>query len=116
MSAGSDTTTFSPPMPLRSLGTDNVLFGVVAEQENDMAANTSILNGLIETSKDGEKGFRTAADEARDPELKQIFLARAEDCAKGATQLQKIVARYGGEPETGGSVAGAVHRGWVNLK
>jgi len=81
-----------------------------------MAKSTSILNDLIETSKDGEKGFRTAADDTKDPELKQIFLQRAEDCARGAAQLQKIVARYGDEPETGGSVLGAVHRGWVNLK
>ena len=81
-----------------------------------MAEKTSILNDLIETSKDGEKGFLTAAGEVKDSELKQIFLERAEDCARGAAQLQKIVARDGGEPETGGSVAGALHRGWVNLK
>jgi uncharacterized protein (TIGR02284 family) len=81
-----------------------------------MAKSTSILNDLIETSKDGEKGFRTAADDTKNPELKQIFLQRAEDCAQGAAQLQKIVARQGEDPETGGSVLGAVHRGWVNLK
>ena len=81
-----------------------------------MAENTSILNDLIETSKDGEKGFRTAADDTKDQELKQVFLQRAEDCARGAAQLQKIVSRYGDKPETGGSVLGAVHRGWVNLK
>jgi len=81
-----------------------------------MANTASILNNLIETSKDGEKGFRTAANDAHNPELKQIFLARADDCAKGASQLQSLVARYGGKPEDGGSVAGAVHRGWVNLK
>ena len=81
-----------------------------------MAEKTSILNDLIETSKDGEKGFLTAAGEVKSAELKQIFLERAEDCARGAAQLQKIVARDGGDPETGGSVAGALHRGWVNLK
>ena len=81
-----------------------------------MADSTSILNDLIETSKDGEKGFRTAADDSRNPDLKQIFLQRAEDCARGAAQLQKIVARYGDKPETGGSLLGAVHRGWVNVK
>ena len=81
-----------------------------------MAESTSILNDLIETSKDGEKGFRTAADDTRNPELKQIFLQRADDCARGAAQLQKIVGRYGDKPETGGSVLGALHRGWVDVK
>jgi len=82
-----------------------------------MAENiTSILNGLVETSKDGEKGFRTAAENTKSDELKRTFLKRADDCAKGATELQQIVARRGDKPEQGGSVAGALHRGWVNLK
>ena len=77
---------------------------------------TSTLNNLIETSKDGEKGFRAAAEDTKDSELKRIFLARAEDCARGADELQRVVSRSGEKPETGGSVAGAVHRGWMNLK
>ena len=82
-----------------------------------MADNiTSILNGLVETSKDGEKGFRTAADNTKSSELKPVFLKRADDCAKGATELQQILAHRGGKPEQGGSIAGALHRGWVNLK
>ena len=81
-----------------------------------MASITSTLNNLIETSKDGEKGFRTSSESARSPELRQLFLRRAEDCAKGAAELQAIVARLGKEPEDGGSVAGAIHRGWVNIK
>jgi uncharacterized protein (TIGR02284 family) len=82
-----------------------------------MADNiSSILNELVETSKDGEKGFRTAAEDTKNAELKAIFLRRADDCAKGADDLQELVSRLGGRPEEGGSVAGAMHRGWVNLK
>lgn len=82
-----------------------------------MADNiTSVLNDLVETSKDGEKGFRTAAEDTNNPELKTIFIRRADDCAKGAAELQQIVVRLGGKPEQGGSVAGAMHRGWVDLK
>lgn len=77
---------------------------------------TSVLNELVETSKDGEKGFRTAAEDTKNAELKTVFLRRAEDCKKGAIELQQLVSRLGGEPEEGGSVAGAMHRGWVNLK
>ena len=81
-----------------------------------MADNTSMLNDLIETSKDGENGFRSAAEDAKSAELKATFLRRAEDCAKGASELQQLVSRMGGNPEQGGSVAGAMHRGWMDLK
>jgi uncharacterized protein (TIGR02284 family) len=88
----------------------------LSPKELPMANTTSILNDLIETSKDGEKGFLMSAENAKDPELKALFRQRAEDCARGATELQSIVSRMGGDPEKSGSVAGAVHRGWVNLK
>ena len=82
-----------------------------------MASDTaSILNNLIEISKDGEQGFRAAAEDTKSAELKQVFLSGAQDCAKAVAELQPLVARFGEEPETSGSVAGAVHRGWMNLK
>ena len=81
-----------------------------------MSDLTSILNDLVETSKDGEKGFRAAAEDTKNTELQSVFLRRAQDCATGAADLQRLVTRLGGKPEEGGSVAGAVHRGWVNLK
>ena len=48
---------------------------------------TSILNDLVETSKDGEKGFRTAAEDTKNAELQAVFLRRAQDCATGAADL-----------------------------
>lgn len=81
-----------------------------------MSNITSILNDLVETSKDGEKGFRTAAEDTKNAELKSIFMQRADDCAKGAAELQRLVSRMGAKPEQGGSVAGAMHRGWVDVK
>ena len=82
-----------------------------------MANNVvSVLNDLIETSKDGEKGFRAAAEDTKDSELQSVFLRRAQDCATSAVDLQQLVAKYGGKPEMAGSVGGAVHRGWMNLK
>jgi uncharacterized protein (TIGR02284 family) len=77
---------------------------------------TSVLNDLVETSKDGDKGFRAAADDTKTAELQAIFLRRSQDCATAAADLQQLVVRLGGKPESKGSVAGAVHRGWVHLK
>ncbi|KNH06139.1 hypothetical protein BRCH_02141c [Candidatus Burkholderia brachyanthoides] len=75
-----------------------------------------VLNDLVETSKDGEKGFLKAAEDTRDPSLKLLFQSRAEACSAGARELQELVQRLGGKPETGGSMAGALHRGYVDVK
>ncbi|MFP3566509.1 ferritin-like domain-containing protein [Paraburkholderia sp. SIMBA_030] len=82
-----------------------------------MATNVvSVLNDLIETSKDGEKGFRRAVDDAHDAQLKTMLLACAEDCMRGARELQDVVQGLGGKPEAHGSMSGALHRGWVDVK
>jgi uncharacterized protein (TIGR02284 family) len=74
------------------------------------------LNDLIETSKDGEHGFRTCADGIKSAHLKQLFQQAAERCAQGAAELQAKVRNLGGDPEKSGSVSGSLHRGWVNVK
>jgi uncharacterized protein (TIGR02284 family) len=74
------------------------------------------LNDLIETSKDGETGFRDAYEHAQAPELKQVFLARAEDCRNAVIELQGLVSRLGGTPEDSGTLTEAMHRGWASAK
>ncbi|MBI0331414.1 PA2169 family four-helix-bundle protein [Burkholderia plantarii] len=76
----------------------------------------SVLNDLVETSKDGQLGFEKAAQDAHDPQLKTLFQTRAADCARSVGELQALVQQLGGDPKTGGSATGALHRGWVNLK
>jgi uncharacterized protein (TIGR02284 family) len=76
----------------------------------------SVLNNLIETSKDGEKGFLKASEDSRDPELKTLFAQCSQRCAQGAQELQTAVAGAGGSPEDTGSIAGALHRGWISVK
>ena len=75
-----------------------------------------VLNGLIESSKDGEYGFKECAEHAKSPNIKSVLAARSADCASGAAELQRLVTTYGGEPETGGSALGAMHRGWVSVR
>ncbi|MBA4263839.1 MAG: aldehyde dehydrogenase [Comamonadaceae bacterium] len=74
------------------------------------------LNTLIETAKDGEYGFSQCAEHTKSTSIKQIFLARAKDCAQAASELQSLVVMYGGPPEKGGSASGSLHRGWVSVK
>ena len=81
--------------------------------DNDV---TSQLNELIETSKDGEKGFRKAAQDTKTTELRVVFSEGALRCAEGARELQELVLGLGGEPVKSGSTAGALHRGWISVK
>ena len=76
----------------------------------------STLNGLIETCKDGEEGFRSAAGGVQRSDLKSLFNEYSRQRADLASELQLEVARIGGAPEVSGSVSGALHRGWINLK
>ena len=76
----------------------------------------STLNTLIETCRDGEQGFREAAKNLKDPSVKSMFTEIAYERAKFAEELKSEVERLGGTPDEGGSISGAAHRGWVNVK
>jgi uncharacterized protein (TIGR02284 family) len=76
----------------------------------------SVLNNLIETCKDGEQGFRTAAEGLTSPEIKSRFQQYARERAQMSSDLQVEVRRLGGDPERSGSMAGAMHRGWLDIK
>lgn len=76
----------------------------------------STLNDLIETCKDGERGFQMAAENINDRELMALFNSYSHQRAQFAEELQTEVRRLGGDPEQRGSVGGALHRGWINIK
>ncbi len=78
----------------------------------------STLNDLIETSKDGEKGFKVCAEDAsgRHPQIKAMLAERGRECALAASELQELVRNQGGDPETSSSVSGALHRAWTNIR
>ena len=74
------------------------------------------LNDLIETSRDAEKGFRTAAEHVTNDNLKEYFHRCSYQRAQFASELQSEVRNLGGKIGDGGSVSGILHRGWMNLK
>jgi uncharacterized protein (TIGR02284 family) len=75
----------------------------------------STLNRLIETCRDGQRGFQTAAEGVRRDDLKQLFLSYSQQRAHFVGALQDEVRRLGGEAEHEGSVAATLHRGWMGL-
>ena len=75
------------------------------------------VNDLIETLRDGQEGFRQAAEAVEDPELKSLFDEFSLQRARFVGELQSEAGALGeSKPENSSSVAGALHRSWINLK
>jgi len=76
----------------------------------------STLNGLIETCRDGQQGFKEAAEGVGRSDLKTVFYEYSQQRAAFVGDLQALVQTLGGDPENSGSVVGALHRSWINIK
>ena len=75
-----------------------------------------VLNGLIETCRDGQEGFQEAAENVVRSDIKQLFTEAAMQRARFLGELQAEVRALGGDPAEAGSVSGALHRAWIDIK
>jgi uncharacterized protein (TIGR02284 family) len=77
----------------------------------------SVLEDLIETCKDGQKGYQDAAEHAKRTDLKTFFNEQRLERGRFAEELRQELSRLG-EPDKkpSGSVSGAVHRAWIDTK
>jgi uncharacterized protein (TIGR02284 family) len=82
----------------------------------DSEAAIDNLNGLVHINKDAESGFLTAAANVKNSELESLFTGYAAQHAKFAGELQSEIERLGGSASDSGSLGGALHRGWLDLK
>ncbi|MBA2685820.1 MAG: PA2169 family four-helix-bundle protein [Gemmatimonadaceae bacterium] len=76
----------------------------------------SILNELIETCENGIQGFKTASESVENPSAKALFASRLPNIVRGESELKAEVRRLGGDPDQRGTIVGAIHRGWIDLK
>jgi uncharacterized protein (TIGR02284 family) len=82
-----------------------------------MKNQNTIVDNLIETLKDGQEGFKQAAEGVEDPQLKSLFDEYSRQRARFALELRsQAQSPTERESEMSGSAAGALHRGWINLK
>ena len=82
-----------------------------------MKNQDKIIDDLIETLKDSQEGFKQAAEGVKDPQLKAVFDEYSRQRARFAVELRsKAQSADERESEISGSAAGALHRGWINLK
>src|SRR5687767_5415643 len=93
---------------------DATIRGETSPETNESVIST--LNNLIETCKVGQEGFKDAAEGVENSELKSLFYEYSQQRSEFVGVLQGLVRSLGGDPETSGSVTGAMHRGWINIK
>jgi uncharacterized protein (TIGR02284 family) len=76
----------------------------------------STLNELIQTCKDGETGFRAAAESVEDSNLRRLFESYVQQRVEFAAELQLEVRRLAEDPVDTGHAAAALHQGWLDIK
>jgi len=72
-----------------------------------------IVGKLIQTCKDGEEGYRQAAENIKNTEYKSFFHQQSTERGRFAGELQPF---YKADEKQSGSVAGTMHRAWLDLK
>jgi uncharacterized protein (TIGR02284 family) len=77
----------------------------------------SVVENLIETCRDGQKGYQDAAEHAKRADLKTYFLEQSSERGRFAQELQAELAKLGKpDKKVSGSVGGAMHRAWLDTK
>jgi uncharacterized protein (TIGR02284 family) len=76
----------------------------------------STLNQLIQTCKDGEQGFRIAAESVEDLNLRHLLESYAQQRSEFAAELQDQVLRLDQDPSDSGHLSASFHRGWMEIR
>ena len=76
----------------------------------------TMLERLVEICRDGQQGYTEAAEHISDSSLRAFFHDESLERGRYALELESELSRLGNaEVGATGSVAGALHRGWLNL-
>ena len=76
----------------------------------------SALNTLIEYCKDGEYGYKTAAEDSKNASWKSALTSYSNQRGQFAKELELQVQAYGKKPDDSSSITGALHRTWIDIK
>jgi uncharacterized protein (TIGR02284 family) len=84
-----------------------------------MSDDEKVAKDLVETLKDGERGFASAAEKVGDgdhPEWATTLQRLSEQRAGFRREIVALGHAYGDDVDESGSAAAALHRGWISLK
>lgn len=82
----------------------------------DKDNSASVLKKVIDTARDGERGFREAAEHFKSSDLKNMAQSISAERANFARQLEPELRTEGSTDHPTGSVEGSLHRAWVDIK
>lgn len=80
--------------------------------------SVEVLNDLIEINNSRTEGFEKALADLSDSDsdLKSLFQEYAQQSRQNTQELTAAVASYGSDFEKNGTVSGAIHRAWIDVK
>ena len=84
-----------------------------------MSDDNQVAKELVETLKDGERGFARAAEKLRDgdhPEWAGTLQRLSEQRRDFHREIVALGHDYGEDVDEGGTLAATLHRGWISLK
>ncbi|KPM32128.1 Hypothetical protein I595_1777 [Croceitalea dokdonensis DOKDO 023] len=74
------------------------------------------LNDILEKTYDAEKGYKKAAENTDNLNLRTFFLKKSNQRKDFGQALKTEIDKFGEEADKGGSAAGALHRAWMDTK
>lgn len=83
--------------------------------QNDL---TKTLNKLIQINRDRIEGYRTAQDDIQeiDIDLHALFGQKIGQSEDFISELNNIVVKHGGKPDTESTTMGKLYRSWMDFK
>ena len=76
----------------------------------------STLNDLLSTVVNAREGFRVAANNVSDSDLKTFLNKAAQERATMVADLEDLIRASGGQPSETDTTAGKAHRGWISVR
>ena len=84
-----------------------------------MSADEQVAKEIVETLRDGQKGYAASAEKLADserPEWADTMRRFEQQRVQFAQEIVAMGRDYGDDVDEGGSALAAVHRGWLSLK
>jgi uncharacterized protein (TIGR02284 family) len=74
------------------------------------------LNHLLGRNRDAQKGYVEVSNNISNPDFSKWLVDHTSQRERVAEELEVEINKLGGEPVEGGTLQGALHRVWIDLK
>lgn len=84
--------------------------------QNRTEKTAEVLNELTQFVNDRIEGYRTAANETKDPTHKAYYNDLVNQSRQFSSELNSTLSRVGGDIQNDTTVKGKIYRGWMDVK